>query len=161
MFELLFLIQTVAKELNKRKQNRKKKKERRSTWPHRAAQPAQLPHQRGPAHLPPLVLFFLCQKAEARRGARPSAPATSCFTLEAALRSNSRHDDAPCPLSPFPHSLHPLSLFCLSPSLIPGCTETADERHRSHQHPHAQPVRPRAPPWIREALPRRTRRRVP
>ena len=99
--------------------------------------------------------------AEARRGARPSAPATSCFALEAALRPNSRHDDAPCPLSPFPHSLHPLSLFCLSPSLIPGCTETADEYHRSHQHPHAQPVRPRAPPWIREALPRRTRRRVP
>ena len=121
------------------------------------------------AHLPgparpspsPLPLSSSSSPEGPRRGARPRAPATSCFALEAALRPNSRHDDAPCPLSLFPHSLHPLSLLCLSPSLIPGRTETADEHHRSHQHPHAQPVRPRAPPWIREALPRRTRRRVP
>ena len=142
-----FKFKTVAKELNKRKQNRNIKKRREAqqlTWrlPVQPSRPSSCAAQ--PISTPPLSSSSLPGGRACARRARPRAPATS--SLPACLAPPRRPGDAtrlPDPLSLLPHSLWISPLPLLSP--LRAAADIA-RNHRGHRPPLTLSISPEEPP---------------
>ena len=135
MFELLFLIQTVAKELNKENRTKIKKGAKPLTWrlPGGPTGPAQLPNLAGPARhrYPPCRLLPSPEGRGHAPGARGHAPRPPPPCL-AASSSPGPSRDATQPSRP------PLTLPRPRPLLCPAPLTT--EWSRRHRHRSSWPL---------------------